>query len=103
MDERSILCSLNEPWHSGVRAVATQTLVGDEEESAILAAVDGTATLAKARQVDWPTEAAAELIDALLDAYGRGIVDAAILVEGIQTRTVILEKEAAVKIVRAVL
>ena len=68
--------------------VVAQALVGEEEEEFV--------------SDDWPAEASAELPELLLDALAR-LGRAVVLVEGVEARLVVLEEEAAVKLVRAVL
>src|SRR5205085_2156629 len=101
-DERAELRRLDEGVE-GVRVVAAQSLVGEGEEGLVLPApVDGAA-LAEVRQHDGAAKAPAKLTEPLVDAHGRRAVWAAVLVEGVQARTVVLEEEAPVESVRPVL
>src|ERR1051326_5013423 len=65
--------------------------------------VGARSALAETRQINWSPDAAAELIEMLVDTNVRRAVRPAVFVESIQSGTVVLEKETSVKVLRAVL
>ena len=102
-DELSELRSLYEAIERA-DGVVTQGFIGEEEESSVPAELERRGRpFTKTRNGERSADAAAVLILVLVVPHGPGVVEPAVLVKGVQPRTIVLEKETTMKSISAIL